>query len=284
MLCRYWIVGVIVLIAPRIAWSQDRIMAPIPEGNEANMQIIGGKPATRADWPSTLMFDGNVGRCTSTVVGRYVVLTAGHCVDDNSSAKLLWDNQQTKVLCHVHPEYRGPACESQFIPKKLVGCTADIAICVSAKPISFNPGRFERVRSSPPPIAANDKINLLGFGCTEAAGKISDALQVGLAKVDWPALPGASSNPELTMKEFIKTAGAAVCSGDSGGASYSIDPKPEMIAVASRGNLSTESYLVDLRTPQIQKFLRKASSLTDFNLPPGSIKICGIDPDAENCR
>lgn len=88
------------------------------------------------------------------------------------------------------------------------------------------------------------------------------------------------------MREFIKTAGAAVCHGDSGGASYSPDKvRPEMLALASRGNLSTESYLVDLRIPQVQMFLRKAGSFRDdFNLPEGAIKICGIDQDAENCR
>lgn len=119
-----------------------------------------------------------------------------------------------------------------------------------------------------------------------ADGKITEVLQEGVASVELPSQPGASKDPSLTMREFIKTAGAAVCHGDSGGASYSPDKaRPEMLALASRGNLSTESYLVDLRTPQVQTFLRKAGSFKDdFNLPDGAIKICGIDPNAENCR
>lgn len=260
-------------------------MAPIPSGNEANVQIIGGKPATREDWPSTLLFDGNVGRCTSTIVGAYVVLTAGHCVDDNSPAKLLWDNRITDLLCHVHPDYRGRACENELVPKKLVGCTADVAICIAAKPISNGPGKFERVKTLPPAISTKDQISLLGYGCTKENGEISKDLQLGSATVERPAQPGASQNPSNTMNEFIKTAGAAVCSGDSGGASYSPDKaKPEMLAIASRGNLSTDSYLVDLRTSQIQRFLLQAKQFNDFGLPPGSIKICGIDADAQNCR
>jgi hypothetical protein len=259
-------------------------MVSIPPGNDANFQVIGGKPAIREDWPSTLMFDGNVGRCTSTIVGTYVVLTAGHCVDDKSPAKLLWGNATTDLLCHVHPDYRGRVCDNEIAPRKLVGCTADVAICVAAKSLSQGPGRFERVRNNPPPVSARDGIRLLGYGCTQANGKITEVLQEGPATVGWPAQPGASQDPSLTMKEFIKTVGAAVCHGDSGGASYSPDKKPEMLAIASRGNLSTESYLVDLRTPQVQMFLRQAKSFTDFSLPPGSIKICGIDSDADNCR
>lgn len=276
---------VLLILSAQAAHSQERIMAPIPSGNDANLQVIGGKPATREDWPSTLMFDGNLGRCTSTIVGSYVVLTAGHCVDDKSHAKLLWGNVITDLLCHVHPDYRGHACYYEFAPQKLVGCTADVAICIAGKPLSQNSGRFERVRNSPPPVSARDGIKLLGYGCTQANGKITKVLQEGPATVNWPAKPGASKDPTLTMKEFIKTVGAAVCDGDSGGASYSPDrSKPEMLAIASRGNLSTESYLVDLRTPQVQSFLAQAKSFKDFELPPGSIKICGIDPDAENCR
>jgi Trypsin len=285
MLPKYRIVLLSFLVPTVAVHCEDRVMAPIPSGNEANIQIIGGKPATREDWPSTLLFDGNVGRCTSTIVGTYAVLTAGHCVDNNSPAKLLWDNRRTDLLCHVHPDYRGQACENEFVPQKLVGCTADVAICIAAKPISTGPGKFERVRTSPPAISAKDQINLLGYGCTQANGKISQVLQIGSAAVERPAQPGASQNPSDTMNEFIKTSGAAVCSGDSGGASYSPDKsKPEMLAIASRGNLSRDSYLVDLRTSQIQKFLQEAKQFRDFGLPPGSIKICGIDSDAENCR
>lgn len=284
--CFLCALGIVLTVETAEAQSQGRIMAPIPSTNGANVQIIGGKPATKEDWPATLMFDGNVGRCTSTIVGTHVVLTAGHCVDDKSPAKLLWGNRSTDLLCHVHPDYRGKVCANEIAPQKLVGCTADVAICIAAKPLSPDPAKFERVRNNPPPVSAKDKMFLLGFGCTKEGGTIMEALQEGVALVEWPAQPGASSDPTRTMREFIKTAGAAVCNGDSGGASYSPDKaKPEMLALASRGNLSTESYLVDLRTPQVQTFLRNAGSFrSDFNLPEGAIKICGVDPDAQNCR
>lgn len=175
----FWMIVLVLSAEAAAAQSQERIMAPIPSTNAANVQIIGGKPATPADWPATLMFDGNLGRCTSTIVGTYVVLTAAHCVDDKSPAKLLWGNRRTDLLCHVHPDYRGRACANEIAPQKLVGCTADVAICIAAKPLSPDTARFERVRNNPPPVSAKDKIFLLGFGCTEADGKITEVLQEG---------------------------------------------------------------------------------------------------------
>jgi hypothetical protein len=286
--CKYarsLLTALTILTPLQLARGEDVIMAPIPEGTEANVQIIGGRPATRSEWPATLLFDSNAGKCTSTIIGSHVVVTAAHCIGERDTSKVLWDNKLTDLRCHVHSDYRGSACDTAFTPPKMVGCTADVAICISAKPLSTEPGKFERVRIAAAPIATHDNINLLGFGCTKANGKLSETLQVGIAKVEWPAQPGASRDPEMTMKEFIKTVGAAVCSGDSGGASYSHDgAKPEMIAVASRGNLSTDSYLVDLRNPQIEDFLRQAQSFTDFDLPAESIKICGMNADADNCR
>ncbi|MGY3473807.1 trypsin-like serine protease [Bradyrhizobium ottawaense] len=93
----FWIIILILILSAEAAaaQSQERIMAPLPSTNAANVQIIGGKPATPADWPATLMFDGNLGRCTSTIVGTYVVLTAAHCVDDKSPAKLAAVGQPT---------------------------------------------------------------------------------------------------------------------------------------------------------------------------------------------
>lgn len=108
---------------------------------------------------------------------------------------------------------------------------------------------------------------------------MTSSLQVGEAKVEWVSAPGASSNPQETYKEFIKTVGSAVCKGDSGGASYSnSDPRTkEVVGLASKGNLSTDSYLVSVVDPHISAFFK------EFQIKY-NVQVCGVDGGAKNCR
>ena len=266
------------------------LMTPIPQDSHARPQIVGGKPAKREDWPVTLLFEFAGSHCTSTVIGDRVVVTAAHCVDDEidgkaskTNAKAVLANTMIDLKCYQHPRYRGSICNNVESSEKIIGCTADVALCLAiAGSIPESAGKFERVRASLPGPEANDKIVLLGFGCTVAGGALSPDLQIGDPDpvVEWTSTPGASIDPKQTYKEYIKVHGAAAaCKGDSGGSSYTSSDlgTKEIVGITSRGNMSTDSYLVNVLDTHIVDFFK------DFASKYG-VTICGLDQKAKNCR
>ncbi len=260
-------------------------MRPINPDNNLNLKIIGGNPALKSDWPVTLVFANGSDQCTATIVGEQVVLTAAHCVGSADQVFVNATNEWIELICQRHPRYVEPRpgkplpCRLYKEPEDIVSCTADVAICLRKDGQDFpaSVGTFERVKNTPPATAAHKEVQLLGYGCLAAGGKMNETVQIGHPLVAWVSAPGSSSNPKDTYHEFIKTDGSgALCDGDSGGSAYtSTDQKHrEIIAVASRGNLSTDSYLVNVLDPTIIEWLRHFS--------PAAI-ICGLHADARNC-
>jgi hypothetical protein len=82
------------------------------------------------------------------------------------------------------------------------------------------------------------------------------------------------------LQEYIVAqGGAALCQGDSGGTVFDTDGSSrKVVAVNSRGNIETVSYLTSVSDQHIQSFFR------DFSGPPRNVEICGITPGAKNCR
>ena len=263
-------------------------MERIPDGRGVTPKIIGGARADRKAWPATLVFTDDGGAfCTATAIGDQVLITAAHCVVQSPSGIVVWNNKNVRVQCTIHPDYNDAPREANGLPchlrihaNEIAACTADVALCQTTDRVVLvsADGRFERIKAAPPPIAQNVKMTLLGYGCIAAKSKPSGDLSVGSATVQHLSVPGASADSNRSFDEFIQTVGAGVCYGDSGGAGFtnSDSKKREIIGIASRGNLSSGSYLVNLKDPRITKFLN------DFSSSNG-ISICGLDPTAKNC-
>jgi hypothetical protein len=260
------------------------LMAPVPPGNQFQPELINAKPADPAQWPVNLQFQSAGGFCTSTIVGEKVVLTAGHCVPNQAKAQVFYDNALTTVICYHHPQYKGASCLAAGTAEEIKGCTADISLCVADKPfpsqVNGEPAKFETINSNPGLLKKDGPIVLLGFGCTQAGGAVSPILRVGSATVTSLSVPGASANPQNTLQEYIVAqGGAALCQGDSGGTVFDTDgSNRKVVAVNSRGNIETVSYLTSMSDQHIQSFFR------DFSGPPRNVEICGITPGAKNCR
>jgi hypothetical protein len=256
-------------------------MVPIPDDNGARPQILNGEPAERTDWPVTLRFQSGGGYCTSTIIGERVVITAAHCVDNAAKAKVLFNNAWTEVTCFHHQRYKGPSCHTATTTEEIAGCTADVALCRASQPFKLvsDSGvaiRLESINRDPALLQVNATVMLLGYGCLEPGGPITDTLQIGKATIKSISVPGASSDPMKTMQEYmVAQGGAAVCQGDSGGSAFNqlAAGARKIIGLNSRGNISTLSYLTSTSDKHILDFLESW----------GPTPICGVHSNAKGC-
>jgi secreted trypsin-like serine protease len=270
------------LVLTRSSFAQPVYeMAPIPESQQQDpleLQILRGKPAVQTDWPATLQFERNGAYCTSTIVGERVLLTAAHCVENGSKARaFIKGTWKDDITCYHPTQYSGPGCNGAASVEEIAGCTADIALCLADTP--FESTRIEAINSDPNETKAGASLTLLGFGCTKRGGSLSKDLMIGFTKVTTTSVPGASSNPKNVLQEYvIAEGGAAVCSGDSGGAAYNSEDSAvrKIVGVGSRGNLSTTSYLTNVTDQHISDFLRSWSSSNGAD-------ICGISAGGKGC-
>jgi hypothetical protein len=271
-----------VLTAPVLAQPIYE-MTPIPEPSQpkdsSELQVIRGKVAVQSDWPATLRFESNGAYCTSTIVGERVLVTAAHCVQNGSKARVSINGAwRDDITCYHPAQYKGTACIGVTEVKEIVGCTADIALCLAEKPLAS--ARIEAINSDANESRTGASLIMLGFGCTtEGGGRLSKDLMIGDAEIKATSVPGASSNPKNTLQEYIITEGhSAVCSGDSGGAAYNSEDSAvrKIIGIGSRGNLSTTSYWTNVTDQPIRNFLKSWSSSNGAD-------ICGVSADGKGC-
>lgn len=266
-------------------------MQHIPADFGASPKILGGAPATRADWPATLIFTTDSGDyCTATVIGEQILVTAAHCVISDSIGQVTWNNDHIKVNCTPDQDYvdspRFPGdlpCHLRLYPYEFAACTADVALCVIAKTSDikkFAPsvGHYERIKRAAPAALAGQKITLLGYGCVNPSIKLNGVLSFGSAKINHMSSPDASADHDPTLSRFILTEGAGVCNGDSGGAGYSSADKNtrEIVGINSRGNLTKGSDLVNAVDARIVSFFQQFRT-------KNTTVICGLDDLAKNC-
>jgi Trypsin len=255
-------------------------MSSITKDNEIKPQIIRGTPAKKEDWPATLIYQAQVPNavrnCTSTIIGRKVLLTAAHCVKDTATKIVLIENKPLELSCEIHPDYVGTKCLQPVSETDLVGCTADVAICFTNDPLPVKRG--ERIDMQPPSFSNGTDAALVGYGCTIQGGQLTNDLQEGTAEV--ASVPLSDHKPDLMhpLKDFVQTSSkdAVLCSGDSGSGVYSDKTAStrRLKALGARGNLSSGSFLVDLSSDRISKFIEQKK---------GNIEVCGMDSDPAFC-
>lgn len=233
-----------------------------PEALEGGSgQVIGGaQVADPTRWPATFIFTSDTGSCTATAVGERVVLTAAHCVGNQEAGTVLAGSTPVNLQCFHHPGYPANA-------------TTDFALCLTET--AMTDIAFEVVSSAIAYPRIGHEVVLVGFGCTSSGGHDGGFGTLFEGKTKVIRRP---NGPDI---DTVTRGGAAVCFGDSGGASYyNLTPSGNsraLIAVNSRGDINTFSFLSTLATPEFVDWAIDWSTQRN-------VSICGLDVTAAGCR
>lgn len=264
------------LVAPAGVAAKDafRMRAPAADA-VVEPQIIGGRLAVRADWPATFIFEKQkgVGSCTSTAVGSRVILTAAHCVDNGAEGEIERPGGNVGVLCEHHSDYT----PSDNHPTRTT--SADWALCLAKSDLKVR--EYETLNKNAVLLKKDLEVLLTGYGCNKQGGSDGGfgALYEGEANVQ--ELPNPN-HPERWKRHYAVTrGGAAVCYGDSGGATYLFRDAAKqsrvVVGVNSRGDISTVSYI---SAASVDAFSSWAKKWADQR----GVTICGLHPNAASCH
>lgn len=248
------------------------------DGTMKFIEVIRGKLASPADWPATLILCiSDQTFCTTTLVGPRIFLTAAHCFDHVRAATIRGSVQMPAAVpiaasCTIHPEYvsMGPATPGST--EMLRPWSADIAVCATQANVPIP--LAERLVSATPQPSAGTLITLLGFGCSSPGG--GGVVQVLYA--------GPTSIKDVgTSTYFIHTkrsplGPAALCRGDSGGASFtSANPVRAINGINAAADNNEESWITDLSRNEIRQFVSQQTADPERH-------VCGLHADAKGCR
>jgi hypothetical protein len=257
-------------------------------------KIGNGKEQDRKDWPASLWggtaeppsldrFAENLA-CSATLVGPRVLLTAAHCIADNGTVAVYRNGQKiANGTCDQAPGWKS---------RRFTG-GEDWALCLMNLDMPLPDGGDGRskgfeVVAIGVGIRASDILQLTGFGCDEnfrtdgrfiaGAAEIAVAPSAEAAYGATPFYQRGSSGPDPA---------AYVCEGDSGGADYMSFPNASRRAVGvnSARSLINGRYAscsAILASDQGRKFVK--DWLAEPEHKKKGAAICGVSPDARNCR
>jgi hypothetical protein len=251
----------LVPVAAQAASGSEQHFFPVTglTQNTFGPRLIGASPVNPADWPASFYSSSEEGRCTSTVVGPDVLITAAHCIGPSRTVSIaLLSGQVVTGLCEVAGKY-------------LTDKSADYAYCKLNVPIRGI--TYERINQNAAIMQPGMSLRLTGYGCTQktGAGGNDNIYRAGEARI--VLVPPRSSEGV----NYITTTGdVVICFGDSGGGGYLITSGARWLeTVNSRvevvnNNITDTSYLSALSTDDARAFT------ADWKLRTGSM-ICGID-------
>lgn len=196
-------------------------------------------------------------KCTSTLVGPRVLLTAAHCLLKGRRIAIHVEGRTVHADCTPAPEYDQHKNRSP-----------DYALCLMEEEITET-RYFETVNTDPELLKVGQEVLLTGFGCTEPGGggdTSGDTYRIGEADIS--ALPTGSEN-RLTAR-----GSAVLCVGDSGGPGFlqqgkDGSPRIQISVNAGSDGPSMRSFMASLSTEYARTFMREWSSRN-------RVEICGV--------
>lgn len=247
------------------------------EQDLARPKLGNGTVADTQKWPASFVMTSGDNRCTATLIGPQVLLTAAHCVGNNASAKISYaDGSVYEGTCsHAMSDYP-------------LEPSADWALCLMQSPVQRPKLYYEYISLDPTLLKHGTQLLAGGFGCTSLTGKnIEDPplFRTGPMFVDRIPESGQLWPNWIFTTSATRGGSSFLCMGDSGGALYWESPSGQRLIVAvGSGTQATSSqpdylvsYLAALSTSDAISFINGWLAKT-------GARVCGIGSPLPNCR
>lgn len=209
--------------------------------------LIGGKPVEPGEYPEVVYISMKSGRCSASLVGPQVLLTAAHCARGGAKVTFQHNQNQYSATCTAPAAY----------PRE----DHDISLCLIDKEIQKP---YASIADKSPEVG--EKMTLIGYGCVKPGGGGGND---GVLRV------GQSTVTGFTKWDIVTKRDAALCYGDSGGPAFAevVAPKTDhhyVLGVNSKGDIRTTSYLSKLYSDESKAFMKAWAD-------DKKVQICGVN-------
>jgi V8-like Glu-specific endopeptidase len=264
--------------------------------------IIAGTPSTSDQDAVVLLaiYSGGQlhGTCTGTLVAPNLVLTARHCVSDTDRGALCNASGRALQEGAVHGDYaasdlyvytgvdgvrnaydtkRAAARGKQLVHENVsTMCNSDVAFIVLESSVQ---GRIAPLRLKGA-AREGERLTAVGWGLTEAGDLPTKRQQREGIAVEYvgPVTLDEASGIGLGSSEFL--VGESICSGDSGGPTFS--SKGAVVGVVSRGGGGTTSPSNESANCVGRNVLNFYTHLSDKGaLVAKAFQLAGAEPRSE---
>lgn len=216
--------------------------------------VAGGRLAPSSEYQASFFYAlSKDDHCSATVIGARVLVTAAHCVKDlpGQRMELALANDTFKGECVMSPHY-SPSNNSYNFgalnAPDAKNTSADFALCLLDKRVPNI--RYESVARLQLGDKVGEQLLVTGYGCAGFAG---------IARADYRFRVGdtfVNHIPNTNSYYIVADGSAAVCPGDSGGATYrEFGSGARVLAgINSRTNQVSTSYISSLTSSAAEAF------------------------------